>query len=74
MLCLRVPCADPVYIISKSYCRGQEEEEGMALLEKAAGQGHAYAMFTLGSILVGRRIDYAKAVEWHTKGAEAGRD
>jgi len=29
-------------------------------------------MFTLDSILTGRRIDYEKALEWHTKGAEAG--
>jgi hypothetical protein len=43
----------------------------MALLEKAAGQGHAYAMYGLGSILdAGNEHD--RAVEWLTKGAEAG--
>jgi TPR repeat protein len=56
MICLRVrPCA----------------EEGTALLEKAAGQGHAYAANTLGSI---HRVweEHTKAVPWHTKAAEAG--
>jgi TPR repeat protein len=38
----------------------------MALLEKAAGQGHAYAMFALGSIHHERK-EYMAAVAWHTK-------
>jgi len=46
-------------------------EEGVALLEKAAGQGHAYAMFHLGCIHLERQ-EYEHAVEWFTKGAEAG--
>ena len=43
----------------------------MALLEKAAGQGHAYAM----NVLAGFhdiREEHEQAVEWHTMGAEAG--
>jgi len=43
----------------------------MALMEKAAGQGHAYAMFELGSIHNIRK-EHERAVEWLTKGAEAG--
>ena len=43
----------------------------MALLEKAAGQGHAYAMDTLGSIHNVRK-EYEQAVAWFAKGAEAG--
>ena len=43
----------------------------MALLEKAAGQGHAYAMYLLGSIYDVRE-EYETSVEWLTKGAEAG--
>jgi TPR repeat protein len=43
----------------------------MALLEKAAGQGHAYAMHELGSIHR-RRKEYDQALGWYTKGAEAG--
>ena len=43
----------------------------MALLENAAGQGHAYAMNKLGSIHDGR-MKYERAVHWFTKGAEAG--
>ena len=43
----------------------------MALMEKAAGQGHAYAMNTLGSIHHVRK-EYEHAVAWFTKGAEAG--
>ena len=43
----------------------------MALLEKAAAQGHAYAMNLLGSIYDVRK-DMDQAVEWYTKGAEAG--
>ena len=46
-------------------------EEGTALLEKAAGQGHAYAMQILGSIHIVRK-EHEQAVEWYTKGAEAG--
>ena len=43
----------------------------MAFLEKAAGQGHAYAMFLMGSIHDVRK-EYEQAVGWMTKGAEAG--
>jgi len=43
----------------------------MALVEKAAGQGHAYAMCELGSIHTARR-EFEQAVKWFTKGAEAG--
>jgi hypothetical protein len=43
----------------------------MALLEKAAGQGHVYAMATLGSIHNLWKED-EQAVVWFTKGAEAG--
>jgi len=46
-------------------------EEGIALLEKAAGQGHAYAMRTLGCIY-NEWKEYAQAVKWITKAAEAG--
>ena len=40
-------------------------------MEKAAGQGHAYAMKTLGSIHRARK-EYEQAVAWVTKAAEAG--
>jgi len=43
----------------------------MALLEKAAGQGHAYAMEELGQIHHLWKED-EKAVVWLTKAAEAG--
>jgi len=43
----------------------------MALLEKAAGQGHAYAMHSLGE-LHDERKEHERAVGWYTKGAEAG--
>jgi hypothetical protein len=43
----------------------------MALLEKAAWQGHAYAMVALGSIHE-ERGEHQRAVEWFTKGVEAG--
>jgi len=43
----------------------------MALLEKAAGQGHAYAMLWLGKTHGGRN-EHEHAVKWFTKGAEAG--
>jgi len=46
-------------------------EEGMALLEKAAGQGHAYAMFALAQATC-KRKEHEQAMKWHTKGAEAG--
>ena len=43
----------------------------MALLEKAAGQGHAYAMFVLGQV---HDVMHAteQATEWLTKAAETG--
>jgi len=43
----------------------------MALLEKAAGQGHVYAMFEVGMIHHTRK-EHEQAVAWFTKGAEAG--
>ena len=46
-------------------------EEGTALLEKAAGQGHAYAMLALGRVHEARK-QHEQALEWFTKGAETG--
>jgi len=46
-------------------------EEGLALLKKAAGQGHAYAMHGAGMIHVARK-EFERAAEWFAKGAEAG--
>ena len=46
-------------------------EEGTALLEQAAGQGHAHAMHAVGGIHRERK-EYVLAVGWYTKGAEAG--
>ena len=46
-------------------------EEGMALLEQAAGQGHAYAMSAMGDIHDVRN-EHVLDVEWCTKAAEAG--
>ena len=43
----------------------------MALLEKAAGQGHVYAMEVLGVIHC-ERNEHEQALEWYTKAAEAG--
>ena len=43
----------------------------MELLEQAAGQGHAYAMNTLGCIHLEWK-EYEQTVQWFTKGAEAG--
>ena len=43
----------------------------MALLEKAAGQGHVYAMFALAEVHHNRE-EYAQVVQWCTKAAEAG--
>ena len=43
----------------------------MALMEQAAGQGHAYAMDALGSIHSVRN-EHVLAVVWYTKAAEAG--
>ena len=43
----------------------------MALLEKAAGQGHAHAMHEL-AIHHYKRCEYEQAVGWFTKGAGAG--
>ena len=43
----------------------------MALLEKAAGQGHAYAMDQLGMIHNVRK-EHERAVAWFTRAAEAG--
>jgi TPR repeat protein len=46
-------------------------EEGVALLEAAAGQGHAYAAHVLGDIHQVRK-EYEQALQWYTKAAEAG--
>jgi TPR repeat protein len=43
----------------------------VALLEKAAAQGHAYAAFSLGRVHAGRN-EHEQAVQWYTKAAEAG--
>ena len=43
----------------------------MALMEQAAGQGHAYAMQTLGCIYDAWK-EHEQAMMWYTKGAEAG--
>ena len=43
----------------------------MALLEKAAGQGHAYAMFWLGQTHA-KWEEHEQAMEWFTKAAETG--
>jgi hypothetical protein len=43
----------------------------MALLEKAAGQGHAYAMLMLANFLFVKK-EYERAAHWYTKGAETG--
>jgi TPR repeat protein len=43
----------------------------VALLEKAAGQGHAYAAITLGGIHHVRN-EHEQALQWCTKAAEAG--
>jgi len=43
----------------------------MALLEKAAGQGHAHAMRMLGGIYTTMK-EHERAVGWFTKSAEAG--
>jgi TPR repeat protein len=51
--------------------RSPQSDEGVALLEKAAGQGHAYAMLALGSIQREWK-EYKQSVEWNTKAAEAG--
>jgi TPR repeat protein len=48
--------------------RSPQSDEGVALLEKAAGQGHVYA---LGSIHHERK-EHEQSVEWNTKAAEAG--
>jgi TPR repeat protein len=51
--------------------KSPKSDEGVALLEKAAGQGHAYAMSALGSIHHERK-EHEQAVAWFTKAAEAG--
>jgi TPR repeat protein len=40
-------------------------------MEQAAGQGHAYAMHCLGGMYRERK-QHVLALEWYTKGAEAG--
>jgi TPR repeat protein len=51
--------------------RSPQSDEGVARLEKAAGQGHVYAMYALGRIHHVRK-EYEQAVSWCTKAAEAG--
>jgi TPR repeat protein len=51
--------------------RSPKSDEGEALLEKAAGQGHVYAMHTLGSVHFERK-EHEQAVAWFTKAADAG--
>jgi hypothetical protein len=43
----------------------------MALLEKAAGQGHAWAMFALENVH-SKRNEHEQGVKWARKAAEAG--
>jgi TPR repeat protein len=43
----------------------------MALLEKAAGQGHVYAMISLRDIHHNRK-EYSQVLEWIRMGAEIG--
>jgi len=43
----------------------------MALLEKAAGQGHSFAMAWLARCY-SLREEHEQAAEWYTMGAEAG--
>jgi TPR repeat protein len=50
--------------------RSPQSDEGVALLEKAAGQGHVYAMFALGNIHRVRK-EHEQAVAWWTKAAQA---
>jgi hypothetical protein len=46
-------------------------DEGMALLDKAAGQGHAYATYALGCVHKQRK-EYEQAMGWMRKAAETG--
>jgi len=46
-------------------------EKGIALLEMAAGQGHAYAMGALAEFHH-QREEKKQAIQWFTKAAEAG--
>jgi TPR repeat protein len=48
-----------------------QSDEGVALLEKAAGQGHVYDMMSVGAIHHVRK-EHEQAVAWITKAAEAG--
>jgi len=43
----------------------------VALLEKAAGQGHAYAMSALGEFHNTWK-EYEQSIRWYTMGAETG--
>ena len=45
--------------------------EGLALVEKAAGQGHVWAMYALGAVHAEKK-EHDRALEWFTKAAEAG--
>jgi TPR repeat protein len=51
--------------------RSPQSDEGVALLEKAAGQGHVHAMYALGGIHNVRK-EHEQDVLWTTKAAEAG--
>ena len=69
--CLLVDRADGNAGFMGASGRSPEADEGTALLEKAAGQGHVYAMDTLGD-LHDTRKEHEHAVAWFTKAAEAG--
>ena len=51
--------------------RSPQSDEGVALQEKAAGQGHVHAMYALGGIHNVRK-EHEQDVLWTTKAAEAG--
>ena len=61
------------HLMTKSLVCGRRprEKEGTAFLEQATGQGHAHAMCAMGTIHHARN-EHEQAVEWFTKGAEAG--
>jgi len=67
MICLRVPTLG-----GGGLCPTLAPPLGpKAFLEKAAGQGHAYAMYMLGDFHR-KRKELEQTVRWFTKGAEAG--
>jgi TPR repeat protein len=66
-----VGAAEGVGVPAGTGDRSPQSDEGVALLEKAAGQGHAYAVHALGGIHRERK-EHEQAVAWTTKAAEAG--